>query len=496
MTTKSKQYRAWRSPDQSFLFPPSPRDWLPEDHLVYFILDVVELLDLHEIESVLQAKDPRGERAYDPAMMVALLIYAYCIGIFSSRKIAQATYEQVAFRVLTGDQHPHFTRINSFRKAHLDVFADLFKQVLVLCQEAGLIKLGHVALDGTKMQGNASKHKAMSYEFMQELERKLEREIAELLAQADEADAMDDERLGEGEEEECLPAELKRRTDRLEKLRAAKEALEAEAREARAAHLRELADGCDERAATAAEDRQRKLNETLASKRRAAADELSDRDVDDDEPPFQTPDGLPMHRPRTTPNGEPHPKAQRNFTDPDSRIMESGGSFLQGYNCQAAVDDAHQIVVGAAVSNQPPDAGNFEPMMKQVVENVGVPSAATGDTGFWMPGVEEASAALGIEAYIATERRKHWDAEPKQTSGPPPPDADPRDRMRHKTRTTDGRAIYARRKGTVEPVFGQIKEVRGFRRFSLRGIGAVNAEWLLICLTHNLLKLFRAHAPA
>ena len=190
-----KQYRAW-TPDDTFLFPPSPRDWLPKDHLVYFILDLVEMLDLSEIEAFIQTKDPRGVRPYNPTMMVALLVYAYCIGFFSSRKIERATYEQVAFRVLTGGQHPHHTRIAAFRKNHLVALAGLFKQVLRLCQEAGLVKLGHVALDGTKLQGNASKHKAMSYEYMKKLEARLETEIANLLGRAERADAQDDERLG------------------------------------------------------------------------------------------------------------------------------------------------------------------------------------------------------------------------------------------------------------------------------------------------------------
>jgi transposase len=492
-----KQYRAWPSPDQSFLFPPSPRDWLPDDHLVYFVLDVVELLDLSPIESVFQAKDPRGERPYNPAMMVALLIYAYCTGIFSSRKIARATHEQVAFRVLTGGQHPHFTRINGFRKSHLAAFAGLFKQVLVLCQKAGLVKLGHVALDGTKIQGNASKHKAMSYKRMQELESRLECEIAALLSRAEETDTTDDRRLGAGEDEEDLPAELKRRTDRLKKLREAKEALETGARKARAAHLRELAKGCEERAASTGDEGTRKRNQTLARAHCEKADELDDPDDDNPTSTVETPEGLPMHRPRTTPEGKPSPEAQRGFTDPDSRIMESNGGFLQGYNCQAAVDEAHQIVVGAAVSNQCPDSANFEPMMREVVASVGIPRAATGDAGYWKPGVEESCEAHGIDAYIATERRKHWDADPAVTSGSPPDDASARDRMRHKLRTAEGRAIYARRKATVEPVFGQMKEVRGFRRFSLRGFTAVRAEWLLLCLTHNMLKLFRAgYVPA
>ena len=486
-----KQYRAWTSLDESFLFPPSPRDWLPKDHLVYFILDVVEVLDLSAIEDVLQAKDPRGERPYNPAMMVALLVYSYCLGVFSSRKIAAATYEQVAFRVLTGEQHPHFTRIAAFRKAHLAAFSALFKQVLLLCRQAGLVKLGQVAVDGSKIQANASKHKAMSYAYMQELERRLESEISSLLSQATAADTAEDEQFGEGEEPQDIPAELKRRTDRLAKLRVAKEALEAEAREARAQHLRELAAGCDERAAT--DEENRSLNETLAQKHRAQADELSARGDDDaDAPPFQTPDGLPKHRPNTTIDGAPDPKAQRNFTDPESRIMESGGAFGQDYNCQAAVDDAAQIVVAASVTNQSPDAGNLIPMVRLIVENCGrAPTATTADTGYWTPLVAPECAALGTTAYVATERRKHWYKDQSNTSGAPPEGADPKTLMRHQVRTAAGRAIYALRKSTVEPVFGQIKEVRGFRRFSMRGLYAAQHEWLLVCATHNLLKLFR-----
>jgi transposase len=485
-----KQYRAW-TPDDTFLFPPSPRDWLPKDHLVYFILDLVEMLDLSEIEAFIQTKDPRGVRPYNPTMMVALLVYAYCIGFFSSRKIERATYEQVAFRVLTGGQHPHHTRIAAFRKNHLVALAGLFKQVLRLCQEAGLVKLGHVALDGTKLQGNASKHKAMSYEYMKKLEARLETEIANLLGRAERADAQDDERLGDGVDEEDIPAELQRREQRLTKLREAKEALEAEASRARAAHLRELADGCDERAQTAEVERERKLNETLAAKHRDKAADLSDED--DDEPPFVTPGGLPMHQPKSEVDGKPKDSAQRNFTDPDSRIMESGGAFLQGYNCQAAVDDAAQVITAADVTNQPPDSGNFAPMMEQVSDNCGEPpDAATGDTGYWTSDVEAVCDALGINAYIATERRKHWAAELEVTKGPPPEHANAQDRMRHKVRTTEGRAIYALRKSTVEPVFGQIKEARGFRRFLLRGLEAVTGEWSLLCMTHNILKLYRS----
>jgi transposase len=490
-----KSYRPWQ-PRQAFLLPPSPTDWLPDNHLVFFILDVVEQLDLSVIEQRLAAKDLRGERPYAPQMMMGLLLYAYCVGVFSSRKIEQARYDNVAFRVLTGGLHPHFTTVNNFRKNNLDVLKGVFRDVLLLCRKAGLVKLGHVALDGSKLQGNASKHKAMSYEFMQDLEKRLETEIAELLAQADRADSEDDERLGEGVPEQDIPAELGRREERLTKIREAKAALEEEARKARAQHHRELAQGCQKRAAdeaAAASDRRRNL--TLAATHEQKALALSSSDDDDDEPPsgFTTEQGLPKHRPRTKPDGTPHPKAQRNFTDPDSRIQESGGNFIQGYNCQAAVDAEHQIIVGEAVTNQPPDNGHLEPMLDQVVANCGAgPDALSADSGFWNEDVPNACATRDTEPYVATERHKHWHADDHRTEGPPPPAAAPREAMRHKLRSAEGRQIYSRRKVIVEPVFGQIKEVRGFRRFSLRGLSAVGGEWSLVCATHNLLKLFRA----
>ncbi len=485
-----KRYQAWPK-DQPFLFPPSPQDWLADDHLVYFVLDVVEMLDLGRIEDVIHAKDSRGQRPYNPRMMVGLLIYAYCTGVFSSRAIARATWEQVAFRVLTGGQHPHHTSINAFRKEHLAAFRDLFKQVLRLCMEAGLVKLGHVALDGTKVQASASRHKAMSYGYMKRLEAKLEAEIKSLLARAKAQDAEDDARLGEGQDDVDVPAELRRREDRLKKLREAKAALEAEAKEARAQRERELAVGCDQRAAEAEEERQGKLNETLATRHREAAEALSNHD-DDDDPPFVTPDGLLQHRPKARVDGTPKDKAQRNFTDPDSRIMVSGGAFLQGYNAQAAADDAFQVVVAASVTNQPPDAGLLPPMLRLAVENLGTPpTALSADTGFWTVEVEESSRALGTEAYVALKRSKHHESQTQPTEGDPPANADARARMDHRLRTPEGAALYRRRKSTIEPVFGQVKEVRGFRRFSLRGLAAVSAEWDLVCLTHNMLKLFR-----
>ncbi len=544
-----KHCKPWL-PRQPYLLPPSPSDWLPKNHLVYFILDVSEHIDLSAIEERMAAKDLRGERPFVPQMMMTLLLYAYCVGIFSSRKIARATYENVAFRVITGGHHPHFTTINNFRKDNLDVLGTVFKDVLLLCRKAGIAKLGHIAVDGSKIQGNASKHKAMSYEYMQQLEKHLETEIAGVVARAEEADATDDERLGQDVDEVDIPAELQRREDRLAKIREAKQALEQEARLARAQHERELARGCRERAEKATNERDRKRNETLAQQHEQRALDLAASD-DDEEPPsdlatddvepsldlttndeehaadgeepssdltdddnlttddeddepgandpeppsdFTTVDGLAKHRPRTKPDGAPHPKAQRCFTDADSRLQESGGVFLQGYNCQAAVDAEHQIIVAAAVTNRPPDAGNLEPMLRLVIENCGrAPDAVSADSGYWTEGVGEACSNMGTEAYVATERRKHWAKDSTIAEGPPPQDATARERMRHKLRTKEGRKIYAWRKVIVEPVFGQIKEPRGFRRFSLRGLGKVTAEWSLVCATHNLLKLFRAN---
>lgn len=486
--SKRKQYKLW-APTQSYLLPPSPMDWLPQGHLAYFILDVVGELDLRVIETRIHAKDARGTRPYAPEMMVALLLYGYCVGVFSSRKLERATYEDVAFRVLAGGEHPHFTTINGFRKEHLDVLRSLFLQVLKLCQTAGLVKFGHVALDGTKVQANASKHKAMSYERMLKTELELTREIEALLDRAEAVDASEDGRFGKGHQDEDLPDELRRRKDRLKTIREAKARLETEAAEARARALREQSARARERSETSEDATSRKRNATIAKNKAVQAKDLApDRDDDDLDPP-KTSDGLPMHEPRVTKEGKPRAKAQMNFTDPDSRIMESGGAFLQGYNCQAAVDEGHQIIVAQAVSNLSPDNGALIPLLEQTRSNCGRSArTTTADAGYWQPGAPAECERLKTDVYISTRRRKH-----NANSEPPPPNdsADARQRMRAKLATDEGRAIYARRKAVVEPVFGQIKEVRGFRRFLLRGIEQVQAEWALMCAGHNLLKLWR-----
>jgi transposase len=466
-------------------------DWLPEGHLVYFILDVVAQLDLSGIRGAIQEKDPRGTQPYSPQMMVALLLYGYCVGVYSSRKLERATYEDVPFRVLTGEQHPHFTTINEFRRGNLDALRGLFLQVLKLCQKAGLVKLGHVALDGTKVQGNASKHKAMSYKRMRAEEKRLKAEIRELLRRAKEVDAEEGERFGEGERDEDLPVELRRREDRLEKIERAKAELEAEAKQARVRALRRQATRAQERSESHPDPVERKRAATMAKKRRDRAKKM-DGGNDDDLGPPTTGDGLPKHEPKANPDGEPDDNAQMNFTDSESRIMEAGGSFIQGYNCQAAVDEEHQVIVGEGVSNKSPDNGNLLPMLKQVKENSGASSEkTTADSGYWAAGVTAGCEELGTDVYIATERQK-------RTAGSDPSgggkiyESVEQKKMQEKLQTEQGRKIYARRKVVAEPVFGQAKECRGFRRFLLRGLRAVQAEWSLVCTGHNLLKLYRA----
>jgi transposase len=460
----SKTFRPY-SLDQQLLLPPDLRSWLPEGHLALFISDVVDELDLTAIVRTYETGDGRGQPPYHPAMMVKLLLYAYCTGTPSSRKIERATYEDVAFRVLAADQQPDHDSVAEFRKRHLAALAGLFGQVLHLCRRAGLVKLGHVALDGTKIKANASKHKAMSYGRMTETEQRLDQEIRALLQQAEEVDAQEDAQYGRGRRGDDLPAELARRETRLVKIRAAKAALEAEAR----AH-----------AAEAAIEARAKL---------AARDERV---------------GRAKGKPATVPDpaqAQPEARAQRNFTDPEARIMKDGatGSFEQAYNAQAAVDGERQVIVAWDVTQAAADVEQFLPMLERVQANVGqLPAAVTADAGYFSEANLTAPAVAVVDLYVPPDRHKH---------GPPGPGDAPlrplrsavSEQMRAKLRTPEGRAVYARRKVIVEPVFGQIKEVQRFRRFSFRGLTKVTAEWGLVCVTHNLLKLFRARpclAPA
>lgn len=483
--------------DQKLLLPPDLQDWLPDDHLARFILEVVDELDLGEIYEPYRRKDARGRAAYHPKMMVALLIYAYCVGRPSSRKIERATYEDVPFRVIAGDQHPDHDTIATFRREHLAALSGLFFQVLRLCQRAGLVKLGHVALDGTKIEANASKRKAMSYGRMSKAERELEAEVARLLAEAEQADQAEDARYGKGRRGDELPDELARREDRLKRIREVKAELEAEAAAARARVLEERRaqdprddDPSDDdpprgaRLAKRREEKAKQAREKAQAKAEEAgcpAPDLAPRD----------PDALPSHQVEHDRDGDPTDRAQRNFVDPDSRIMKSNGAYVQGYNAQIAVDEAHQVIVAEAVTNQAPDQEHLRPMLGRIEQALGVgPEHLSVDAGYWSEANADYCEGRGIDAYIATGRLKHGESLPP-IRGRPPKDLDAKGRMQRKVRTKKGRAIYARRKAIVEPVIGQTKG-RGFRRFSLRGLDKVRGEHTLISTTHNLLKLFRS----
>lgn len=448
--------------NQAFLLPPSLQDWLPEGHLARFVADVVETLDLSGIYGKYEERDGRGLAAYDPRMMVRLLIYGYCRGVASSRRIERATYEDVAFRYLAADQHPDHDTIATFRQEQLGSLSQLFVQVLRLCQQAGLVKLGHVALDGTKVKANASKHKAMSYERMGEAEQKLEEEVKALLAEAARADAEEDGKYGKGKRGDELPAELARRESRLAKIREAKAALEREAKE---------------------QAEEEKVRVEAQLQEREKQEQERGRKWGGRKPQVPDPE-----------QAKPDRKAQRNFTDPDSRIMKDGATkeFVQAYNAQAVVDSAAQVIVAASVTQQANDSQQLAPMLEQVKAMTGSqPQQATADAGYFSEKNVTDPNLAGIDLLVAPDRQKHGKQVPCAT-GPPPPEAGVAEQMRHKLRTPEGRAVYRMRKAVVEPVFGQIKERRGFRRFLLRGLARVEAEWQMICATHNLLKLFQS----
>ena len=431
----SKTYRPY-DPDQQLLLPAALQEWLPEEHLAYFISDVVDQLDLSEITARYE-RERRGGPPYNPRMMVKVLLYGYCVGVASSRRIAQRLHEDIAFRVLAANNTPDFRTISDFRKEHLAGLSGLFMQVLALCQRAGLVKLGHVALDGTKVRANASKHRAMSYGRMKEKEAQLAEEVEELLSRAEEVDDEEDRRYGQDRYGEELPHELSFREGRLEKIREAMSSLE---REAQAAAERAEAEG--------------------------------------------------KERP-----GVPEDKSQRNFTDAESRIMPAPGGrdFVQAYNCQAVVDSGNQVIVAARATNVTSDKQQAVTMIEETIDNVGaVPREVSADAGYYSARAVDELHALGVEPFIAPDQTRHGRVPPPAPRGRIPSRLSPRDRMRRKLQTRRGRQRYALRMETVEPVFGQIKQGRGFRQFLLRGLEKVNGEWSLICTGHNLLKLFRS----
>src|SRR6202171_3446783 len=418
-------------PEEDLLLPPSLRDWLPEKHLAYFVSDVVDNIDLSAMDAV-YGREKRGQPPYDPLMMTKVLVYGYCVGVFSSRRIERRLMEDIAFRVLAADNQPNFRTISDFRKIHLKTLEGLFEQVLKIALEAGAMKVGRVALDGTKVKANASKHKAMSYDRMLEKEKQLKAEVKRLLEQAEAADAEEDALYGKDRTADELPAELERRETRLKKIKEAKRAVEERARP------KAVAEGKDPKQA------------------------------------------------------EPKDKDQYNFTDPESRIMKGADGFVQAYNAQAAVEPAFQLIVGQLVTQEANDKQQMKPVVEVMQEQCGQkPGEVVSDSGYC------SDANLGylekkkIEGFVAVDRESYRDREKPCPRGPLPKGATRVDRMRRNLQTKKGAAIYSTRKTVVEPVFGQIKEARGFRHFLLRGLKKVQGEWAIICLTHNILKLHR-----
>jgi transposase len=443
----TKTYRDW-STDQSYLFPPSPNDWLPEGDLVYFLLDTVATLDLSPIFAHYQ-RELRGQPPFHPRMMVALLLYCYATGTRSSRRIMRRCHIDVACRVIVGQDIPDFRTISDFRKIHLARLETLFVEVLKLCALAGLARLGTIALDGTKVKANASRHKAMSYDRMKTEEIRLKEEIAKLLAEAEAADKAEDIAHGPDRQGDELPDELARRQSRLAKIQQARKLLEERARI-------------------------------------EAAEEAARRPAEGKSPP-------------ATPPAEavPDPKDQINFTDAQSRIMKASNKGWDQCGNAQAVTNENQIILAADVTDQANDVRQAVPMVDQARANLdaaGVKEAiraALGDAGYY----SEVNAAdlkqRGIEPYLATERLKHHEKVASAPRGRIPQGLSAKQRMARKLRTKKGREMYAKRKGMIEPIFGQLKQVLGFRQFSLRSLASMRGEWRLIATVHNLLKLWR-----
>ena len=443
----SKTFRPWTI-DQPLLLPARVQDFVGEDHLARFVLALVlDHLDLREIEAAYGSE--RGQPPFDPAMMTALLLYAYCNGAYSSRRIAKASRERVDFMSVVGLDAPDFHTVSDFRKRHLKALAGLFTQVLKLCEQAGLAKLGHVALDGTKIKANASKHKAMSYERMAKRAAELEAEVARWMSAAEALDGREDEAFGRDKSGEEMPDWVADKKKRAEKIRAAQAELEAEAKAAAAAEAKARAEAEEKRKA---EGRKK------------------------------------PGRPAAPPSEEPDPKAQKNFTDPESRIMKTKDGFIQGYNAQAAVDATAQVIVAHGLDARQSDQHQLAPIADAIEANLGrKPTQLSADAGYCSEANLAAMEQREIDAYIAPGRAKHASA---GEGGGARVAA-----MREKIKAGGHLSAYRLRKQLPEPVFGQIKQARGFRQFLLRGVEKVAAEWAVVCIAHNVLKLAHGWTP-
>ena len=442
-----KRFKAYE-PDQCYLLPPSMKEWLPSDHLVYFLSDMVDSLDLSAVYA--SYDDGVGQPPYHPRMMVKVWLYGYCRGIRPSRKLERALHEDVGFRVLSGNQQPDHWTLSEFRRRHLDALGNLFLQTVKLAQQAGVMKLGQVAIDGTKVKAYASKHAAMSYGRLVKEEQRLRGEIARYFEESEAAD-----REEESKHHDELPEELRTAEKRLAVIEAAKRALEEEAKQ---------------RARYEQGERRKKAKE----------------------------EGRPFHPTKNPDDTSPKDNAQRNFTDPESRIMKnSDQAFIQAYNAQVAVDVDSQIIVAADLSNQAADGPHLLPLVRDVVRNCDEkPSEVLADAGYFSEANVTALEREAISVLIPPGRIRHrtWQRESAQLVPPPGKDAAAAERMRYRLDQPDGRERYRKRECSVEPVYGQIKEGRGLRQFQLRGLAKVKALWLFDCAAHNLLKLYGGRA--
>ena len=459
-----KTYRPW-DPNEGRQRAYVPAEVLPEDDLVFFLMDTISEMDLRPFSDYYE-RELRGQPPFDVTLMVTLLVYSYAVGVFSSRKIAAACERNLAFKVIVGTDPPDFRTISDFRKIHGEAFRNLFLEVLQLAGKLGMVRLGNLSTDGTKIEANASRHKAMSYGYMEKEMKRLKAEIEKLLQQAEQVDAEQDAALGSRRGDE-LPAELKRREERLEKIRQAKSRLEAEAK-ARAEE--------EQRRRAEEESRRQAAGKSRGGRRRAAC------------------------------KPTPEEKAQTNFTDAEAKMMKrSNKGFDYCYNAQAVVDGAEQIIVAAELTAEANDKRQAVPMAAAAVSNlqaagIGHPVDESGkprkipntaDNGYFSEEAVEELEKLGMDPHIAVGRQKHHESEAGGHAVASGDMAGVKERMAEKLRTAGGRVLYAARKHIVEPVFGQIKQARGFRKFLLRGLAKVAAEWHLICLTHNLLKIWR-----
>ncbi len=451
--------------NQPFLFPPSLQDWLPDGHLARFVADVTNELDLSTIYAEYKRNDGRGLSAYHPLLLTRLLLYGYSIGVTSSRAIESATYDNIAFRYLAADQHPDHDTIASFRQQHLEALAGLFVQGLRLCHKAGLVKLGNIAIDGTKMLANASTRHSVSHQKLGEQEQHWQTTVERLLVEAQRKNEQEDERFGKGQGVDSLPEELAHAQSRLHRIRAAKAELEREAQQ----QLEAVAGNQVSR--KRGRPRKQDVTEQTPEQRRQLAKRKKK-----------------LSRARQKAE---QPSRQYNFVDPDSRVMRDNGRkcFVQGYNAQIAVDHYQQVIVAAEVTQQTTDREQLVPMVKSLRSISQIDQGTViADAGYWDTTSLHDPALEGIQVVVSP------DSQPQPPGAPLPlnaPKNEEASRMREWLATPAGRALYTLRKMTVEPVFGQIKEGRGIRRFRLRRLRCVQYEWKLICAAHNLLKLFR-----